>query len=147
MPNGLAPICRPSSISLEEADHWAGEEAGDVVTGAHVQQAIDAQIYRSDRIRERLQEEVLRETILIDTEGAVVGQINGLAVLGMGNFAFGKAPHYGHCPAGPGRSGGHRTRGGAGRSAPLQGRADSIQLSACQVCSRGTVFSGRQPGL
>ena len=38
-----------------------------------------------------MQEEVLRDTIMIDTQGAIVGQINGLAVLGMGNFSFGKA--------------------------------------------------------
>lgn len=76
---------------LEEADHWAGEDGAAVVTAAHVQQAIDGQIYRSDRVRGLLQEEVLRNTIMIDTEGAVAGQINGLAVLGMGNYAFGRA--------------------------------------------------------
>jgi lon-related putative ATP-dependent protease len=74
---------------LEESDHWAGAEGAEMVTAAHVQQAIDAQIYRSDRVRDRMQEEVLRETILVDTEGAEVGQINGLSVIGMGNFAFG----------------------------------------------------------
>ena len=76
---------------LEEANHWAGEDGAEVVTAAHVQQAIDAQIYRSDRVRELLQDAVLRDTIMIDTEGAVVGQINGLAVLGMGSYAFGRA--------------------------------------------------------
>ena len=76
---------------LEEADHWAGEAGADLVTDAHIQQAIDAQVYRSDRMRERMQEQILRDTIMIDTAGEAVGQINGLAVLGLGSFGFGKA--------------------------------------------------------
>jgi lon-related putative ATP-dependent protease len=74
---------------MEEADYWAGEAKADVVTAAHVQQAIDAQVYRSDRVREQFQEEILRRTIFVDTEGAKVGQINGLSVLTLGNFTFG----------------------------------------------------------
>jgi lon-related putative ATP-dependent protease len=75
---------------LEESDHWARRDGDDLVTAAHVQQAIDAQVYRSDRIRSRVQDEMLRETVLIDTEGAEVGQINGLSVLTMGTFSFGR---------------------------------------------------------
>ncbi|MEZ5126087.1 MAG: AAA family ATPase [Thermoleophilia bacterium] len=75
---------------LEEADHWARRGGADLVGAAHVQQAIDAQIYRSDRIRARMHEETLRETMLIDTEGAKVGQINGLSVLTLGTYAFGR---------------------------------------------------------
>lgn len=74
---------------MEEADHWAGKGGAATVTATHVQQAIDAQIYRSDRVRSQLQDEVLRRTVLIDTEGAKVGQINGLSVMQVGNFAFG----------------------------------------------------------
>ena len=53
----------------EEADYWAAEAGAEVVTADHIQQAIDAQIYRADRVSERLQEEIVRETILIDTTG------------------------------------------------------------------------------
>lgn len=74
---------------MEEADHWARQAGATLVTAQAVQQAIDAQIYRSDRMRSQLQEEILRRTILIDTDGARVGQINGLSVLQLGNFAFG----------------------------------------------------------
>lgn len=74
---------------MEEADHWAGQSQAPVVTAGHIQQAIDAQIYRSDRVREKLREEVLRRTLMIDTESEVVGQINGLSVLQVGNFTFG----------------------------------------------------------
>ncbi|MCL4859242.1 MAG: Lon protease family protein [Caldilineaceae bacterium] len=74
---------------MEEADHWAAESGVDVVGAAHVQQGIDAQIYRSDRVRSLMQDEILRRTIFIDTDGVVVGQINGLSVLQLGTFAFG----------------------------------------------------------
>ena len=76
---------------LLECDHWAREAKEDVVTAAEVERAIGAQIYRVDRIRDRLQESILRETVSIDTNGAHVGQVNGLAVLELGTFTFGKA--------------------------------------------------------
>jgi lon-related putative ATP-dependent protease len=75
---------------LREADHWAEAGGKDVVGPEDVQKAIDAQIYRSDRLRERIQENILRETILIDTEGEVVGQVNALSVFQLGDFAFGR---------------------------------------------------------
>ncbi len=75
---------------VQEADYWAGQDGNDIVTTADVQRAIDAAIYRSDRIRQRLQDEVLRGTILVDTQGAQVGQINGLSVLTLGKFGFGR---------------------------------------------------------
>ncbi|MBV7329245.1 AAA family ATPase [Chloroflexi bacterium TSY] len=75
---------------MEEASHWAAVNGSTIVTAEHVQQALDAKIFRADRTRERMEEQVLRETILIDTSGAKVGQINGLAVLQLGNFAFGR---------------------------------------------------------
>jgi predicted ATP-dependent protease len=75
---------------LREADYWAQEAGAKVIRASHVQQAIDAQIYRSDRIKEQMQEEVIRETMLIDTSGAKIGQINGLSVLQLGGFAFGR---------------------------------------------------------
>jgi lon-related putative ATP-dependent protease len=75
---------------LREADHWASERGSEIVTADDVQRAIEAQIFRADRVKERIQEQVLRGTILIDTEGEKVGQINGLSVLQLGNFAFGQ---------------------------------------------------------
>jgi len=75
---------------LREADYWSGEERRQFVTAVDVQAAIDARRYRTGRLRERIQESILRETLLIDTDGAVVGQINGLAVFMLGNVSFGK---------------------------------------------------------
>jgi lon-related putative ATP-dependent protease len=75
---------------LREADYWAGEAGHRVVKAADVQRAIEAQIRRSDRVRERVQERIQRGTILIDTDGEKVGQVNGLSVLMLGNFSFGQ---------------------------------------------------------
>lgn len=77
---------------LREANYFAREENRQVVMSEDIQQAIDAQIYRADRIRNRMQEMILRDTVLIETEGKKVGQINGLAVISLSNFTFGR-PH------------------------------------------------------
>ncbi|MDE0028027.1 MAG: ATP-binding protein [Deltaproteobacteria bacterium] len=75
---------------LYEADYWAGREGRDEIGAGDVERAIDAQTRRADRVRERSQEQILRETLLIDTDGETVGQVNGLSVLQLGEFAFGK---------------------------------------------------------
>lgn len=74
---------------LREASYWAGENGNHSIHASDVQRAIDAQIYRGDRVRQHLQESILRGTVLISTEGAAVGQVNGLSVLQLGDFAFG----------------------------------------------------------
>jgi lon-related putative ATP-dependent protease len=75
---------------LREANHWAKENGDSVVTADDVQRAIDAQVYRADRLRERMQEAILRDTILIDTEGEQIGQVNGLSIIPLGGFMFGR---------------------------------------------------------
>jgi lon-related putative ATP-dependent protease len=75
---------------LRESDYWAGENGRDVVSRSDVQQAIDAHIYRAGRLRDRMQEAILRETVHIDSDGAAVGQINGLSVISVGDFSFGR---------------------------------------------------------
>ncbi len=75
---------------LREADYWADKAGNGVVAVADIQRAIDAQTRRADRIRERVQEQIRRGTIMIDTDGERVGQVNGLSVIGLGNFSFGQ---------------------------------------------------------
>ena len=75
---------------LQESDHWARRAGAQQVGVEHVQQAIDAQTYRSDRVRARMLDQTLRETVLIDTGGQKVGQVNGLSVLSLGTFSFGR---------------------------------------------------------
>jgi len=75
---------------LREADYWAGQGGRDVVDAGCVQQAIDAQRQRSERIPDRVQEMIQRGLVLIDTAGAKVGQVNGLSVMSLGTITFGK---------------------------------------------------------
>jgi predicted ATP-dependent protease len=74
---------------LRESDYWAGQEGSPTINTGHVQKAIDTQVYRADRVRERYQERILRDTILIDTQGSKIGQVNGLSVMQLGDFSFG----------------------------------------------------------
>jgi predicted ATP-dependent protease len=75
---------------LHESSHLAGLAKRSVVSAADVQSAIDLRIKRADRIRTRSLEQIERGTILIDTDGRRVGTINGLSVLQIGGFAFGR---------------------------------------------------------
>jgi lon-related putative ATP-dependent protease len=73
---------------VREADYWSGEAKRRTTTKADVARAIEEQIQRADRLRDRAQETIERGVVLVDTEGAKVGQINGLSVLQLGTFAF-----------------------------------------------------------
>jgi predicted ATP-dependent protease len=84
----LSTHMRSVADLLHEADYWAREAGRTVVVAADVQRSIDAQIRRQDRLRDRLYEAILRDTLIIATHGAVTGQINGLSVIDLGNFAF-----------------------------------------------------------
>ncbi len=75
---------------LREADHLAREAGRTTIDAAEIQRAIDLQIRRASRLRERIHDEIRRGTILIDTAGGQVGQVNGLSVLHLGGFAFGR---------------------------------------------------------
>ena len=84
----LSTHMRSVADLLREADYWAREAGQAVVQAADVQRAIDTQIRRQDRLRDRLYEAILRDTLMIATQGEVTGQINGLSVIELGNFAF-----------------------------------------------------------
>ncbi|MGH2536333.1 MAG: Lon protease family protein [Candidatus Promineifilaceae bacterium] len=75
---------------LREASYWARQAGQELVGVAHVERAIEARHYRAGRMRERVQESILRETILIATEGEQVGQVNGLSVMTVGDYVFGR---------------------------------------------------------
>ncbi len=86
----LSTHLRSLSDLLHEADYWAGLEGRDVITRADVDRTVDQRIYRSDSIRARMYEQIRRGTVMIDTAGAVVGQVNGLSVIQLGEFSFGR---------------------------------------------------------
>jgi hypothetical protein len=75
---------------IREADFWAGEVGADLVRAEHVDRAVEAWTDRSSRLRDRLLEEIVRDTIYIDTDGEKVGQVNGLSVLQLGDYSFGR---------------------------------------------------------
>jgi len=84
----LSTHMRSVADLLREADYWAREAGRTVVQAADVQRSIDTRIRRQDRLRDRLYEAILRDTLIIATQGAVTGQVNGLSVIELGNFAF-----------------------------------------------------------
>ncbi|MGZ5030811.1 MAG: Lon protease family protein [Methylobacter sp.] len=75
---------------LSESDHWAESNGHEQIASSDVQQAIDHKTYRLDKLREKLYENIHRGILLIDLEGKVTGQVNGLSVLQLGEFSFGQ---------------------------------------------------------
>lgn len=75
---------------LREADYWARKSNSNHIGKNHIDQAIDAQIYRGGRIKEAMLEQIDKGTVLIDIKGKKVGQINGLVVYNFSRNSFGK---------------------------------------------------------
>jgi predicted ATP-dependent protease len=75
---------------IREADYWASQDNKKVVQEQHVDKAIEAKVYRSNMIEEHIQEMIDRGTLMIDVDGEVIGQVNGLAVYDLGDYMFGK---------------------------------------------------------
>ncbi len=75
---------------IQEADYWATQDNEAVIRERHVDKAIEARVYRSNMIEEHIQEMIDRGTLMIDADGEVVGQVNGLAVYDLGDYTFGK---------------------------------------------------------
>jgi lon-related putative ATP-dependent protease len=74
---------------IREANFYATQDNSDFITGEHIKKAIEEKVYRSKLIQEKTQEMIKRGFFLIDTVQEKVGQVNGLSVMGMGDFAFG----------------------------------------------------------
>jgi ATP-dependent Lon protease len=75
---------------LRESNYWASKDGSDVVSERHVDKAIEKKIYRVNLIEEKIQEMIDDGTILIDSDGMVAGQVNGLSVYNLGDYMFGK---------------------------------------------------------
>ena len=75
---------------ISEAGTWAKLDKKRTVSVEYVQKAIQERLVRVSKYDYRIQEMMLNDTILIDTEGYKVGQINGLSILSVGDFSFGK---------------------------------------------------------
>jgi len=75
---------------LREADHWASDAGRSRIAADDIARAVFERRRRSGRVRERMHEAINRNIVFIDTEGAVVGQVNGLSVLQLGTHGFGR---------------------------------------------------------
>jgi len=75
---------------IEEANYWASKDNARFISASHVQKAIDEKLFRHNLIEERIRDMINRGTIMIDAEGAVVGQVNGLSIYALGDITFGK---------------------------------------------------------
>ncbi len=75
---------------MREANHYAKAAGRSVMEQKDIARAIDRADHRAARIKDRMQEAVIRKTVLIDTSGSVAGQVNGLSVIGIGTYRFGR---------------------------------------------------------
>ncbi len=73
-----------------EAAYIARQEHASLVSNSHVRRAREARIERHNLTETKIREMIEEGTLLIDTDGARVGQVNGLSVLEIGGYAFGK---------------------------------------------------------
>jgi lon-related putative ATP-dependent protease len=76
--------------TLKEANFWARNNTHEVVFGSDVEKAINEKTYRADLPEEKMQEFIDEGMLFIETEGKVVGQMNGLSVYTLGDHAFGR---------------------------------------------------------
>jgi predicted ATP-dependent protease len=99
---------------VHEAAHLGGRNSHAAVTATDVRAAEDARRFRQNLVEERLQEALLKGTLLVETAGKAVGRINGLSVLSSGDHSFG-VPTRLTATVAPGRRGEYRARSGVER--------------------------------
>jgi lon-related putative ATP-dependent protease len=75
---------------VRESAYWCEKSGAEVVSAEHVRKAVEDAIWRSNRIEERLLELIEQGTLMVDVDGDHIGQVNGIAVLPLGDYAFGK---------------------------------------------------------
>ncbi len=110
---------------VREAHFYALQDNSKYITSAHAEKAIEAKIYRSNLVQEKLREYIQQNVIFISTEGEAVGQINGLSVLSVGDFSFG-APSRITVAAGLGKEGLIDVQREVNMSGPIHGKGVMI---------------------
>jgi len=88
-PSRPAPSDWVYVYNFAQANYWAGQAGHDLVQAADVVLALTRRKYRSNLIEERIDELINTGAVMIDTAGAKEGQVNGVAVLDLGGYAFG----------------------------------------------------------
>lgn len=75
---------------IREANFYARQDGSEYVNAGHINKALEEKVYRSNLIQQKIVEMMQRGLILIDTSGARTGQVNGLSVISLGDFEFGR---------------------------------------------------------
>ena len=75
---------------IREAWFYAKEEGAEYISKKHVEKTLEEKIYRSNLIQKKVEEMIARGVLLIDTEGEKVGKVNGLSVVDLGEYRFGR---------------------------------------------------------
>jgi len=75
---------------IREANFWSKEEGKSLIEAEHLTKALEQKVYRSNLIQQRINELIEKGVIFIDTDAEKTGQVNGLEIIDLGDFAFGK---------------------------------------------------------
>jgi len=75
---------------VRESAHWGAADNEDYVKREHVDRAIKERYKRVNLIEDKIREFIEEGILMIDTEGSMTGQVNGLSVYPIGEFYFGK---------------------------------------------------------
>jgi len=75
---------------LKEANYWANKDKAKIITSKYVDKAIEERIERVSMVEDKIQEMIDQGLVFIDTQGSVIGQVNGLSVYETGEYSFGR---------------------------------------------------------
>ena len=75
---------------VREASFWSRRAGRERTTAGDVQQAIEQRTHRANRVEEEIQDMIDEGALRVDVAGEAVGQVNGLSVLSLGNYSFGR---------------------------------------------------------
>ncbi|MBI3911735.1 MAG: AAA family ATPase, partial [Armatimonadetes bacterium] len=86
----LSTLLEPITDVVREAAAWARSAGESVIRAEHVQQAISEREYRANLLEEKILDRLAEGTLMVSVTGATVGQVNGLSVLDLGDYIFGR---------------------------------------------------------
>lgn len=86
----LSTLFAKVSDIIREANFYAEEEKTEYIGREHIEKALEEKVFRSNLIQKKIEEMITRGTLLIDIEGEEAGQINGLSVINLGDYQFGR---------------------------------------------------------
>jgi lon-related putative ATP-dependent protease len=75
---------------IREASFYAEEEGAAYTSKIHVDKTLEERVYRSNLIQKKIEEMIERDVLLVDTDGEKVGQVNGLSLINLGDYTFGR---------------------------------------------------------